>query len=126
MRPESAAQEIVALHDAFSAWIGRGEGEFARFEAAFAEGFTLIQPSGLLLERDGVLAMLRRLRGARGPDFAIACEEIRPLHVAGGLALMHYAERQGASLRRSTALFRDAAPRPLWLAVQETWLQAPG
>jgi hypothetical protein len=125
MLPERAAAEIIALHDAFTSWIGSGEGEFARFEAAFAEGFTLIQPSGLLLDRDGVLAMLRRLRGARGTGFAIACEDIRPLHVAGDLVLMHYAERQGETLRRSTVLLRDAAPRPLWLAVQETWVIAP-
>jgi hypothetical protein len=125
MRPERAATEIVALHDAFTAWIGRGEGDFARFEAAFAEGFTLIQPSGAMLDRAGVLAMLQRLKGARGPAFIIACEDIRPLHVAGDQALMHYTERQGATLRRSTALFRDGTPHPLWLAVQETWITPP-
>jgi hypothetical protein len=122
---QRAAAEIVALHDAFVGWIGRGQGDFARFEAAFDHGFTLIQPSGAMLDRDGVLAMLRRLKGARGAGFAIACEEIRPLRVEGGLALMHYAERQGATLRRSTALFRDGTPHPVWLAVQETWI-SPG
>jgi hypothetical protein len=125
MLPDRAAAEIVALHDAFSAWIGHGEGDFARFEAAFDAGFTLVQPSGLLLDRDGVLAMLRRLKGARGAGFVIACEEIRPLRIAGDLTLMHYLERQGGTLRRSTALFRDGTPHPVWLAVQETWITPP-
>lgn len=125
MRPERAASEVTALHDAFTAWIGRGEGDFARFEDAFVEGFTLIQPSGAMLDRAGVLAMLRRLQGARGEGFAITCEDIRPLHATADLLLMHYTERQGATLRRSTALMRDATPRPLWLAVQETWIIPP-
>jgi len=128
--PEATcAAEIIALHDAFEAWLGApGAGDMARFEAALAPGFTMVPPSGALLDRAGVLAFLAAGRGTRGADFRIVVEQARLLQQQGDLVLMHYIERQWTrgveTARRATALFRLSPDGPAWLAVQETWITA--
>lgn len=128
--PESCIAEIVDLHRLFESWLGRGEGDAARFEAAFAPGFTMVMPTGRRLDRTAILAFLREARGMRGAGFRIAIEEAEALHIAPPLLLMHYIERQWLAggvetARRATALFRMENGTPRWLAVQETWVTPP-
>ena len=129
-RNEACTAEIVALHQLFETWLGApGQGDFTRFHAAFAPGFGMVMPSGVRLDRDGVLAFLQKARGVRGPGFRIAIEDVATLHEAPGLALMHYIERQWfggqETARRAVALFDTTATPPLWLFVQETWVTPP-
>lgn len=125
----SCAAEIVALHQVFESWLGAGEGDFARFDAAFDAGFVMVMPNGRRLERAAVLDFLRGARGVRGAGFRIAIEEAGALHAAPGVLLMHYVERQWIgpveTARRAAALFRLAPDRPRWLFVQETWITPP-
>jgi hypothetical protein len=126
----ACAAEIVALHRLFETWLGApGEGDFARFEAAFAPGFAMVMPSGARLDRAAVLAFLRQARGSRGEDFRIAVEAIDVLHAAPPLLLLHYIERQWLhgqpTGRRASAMFRMEATGPSWLFVQETWITPP-
>lgn len=130
-RNEACAAEIVALHQVFESWLGApGQGDFTRFEAAFAEGFQMVLPSGARFDRAGILDFLRNARAVRGPGFRIAVEEIATVHESADRALMHYVERQwfGAqeTARRASALFDTTATPPRWLFVQETWVTLPG
>jgi hypothetical protein len=129
--PESACvAEIVALHELFESWLGAaGQGDFARFEAAFDPDFQMVMPNGRKLDRAGVLAFLQAARGSRGEGFRIAIEEAALLHAAPPLMLMHYIERQWLggqeTARRASALFRLDPSGPRWLFVQETWVSPP-
>ncbi|MFM7346812.1 MAG: DUF4440 domain-containing protein [Tagaea sp.] len=125
----AAVKEIEELHAAFARWMGAGDDVFARFEASFAPGFSMVGPSGARLDRAGVLAMLRDRRGAFGPAFGI---EIRaPVELASGPGFLAvgYDEiqvnRPGPLARRASAVFAPAAAAPnglVWLLVHETWL----
>lgn len=124
------AEEIIDLHRAFERWLGAaGEGEIARFEAAFAPGFTFVTPEGQRLDRHAVLGFLASARGSQGGAFRIAVEDIAVLHAAPPLMLLHYVERQwtGAeeTARRTAALFSLEADGPRWLFAQETWIARP-
>ena len=126
----SCVAEIVALHELFESWLGEaGQGDFARFEAAFDPGFQMVMPNGRKLDRAGVLAFLQGARGGRGAGFRIAIEEATALHAAPPLVLMHYIERQWLggqeTARRASALFRLTPTGPRWLFVQETWITPP-
>lgn len=129
--PEAACiAEIVALHALFERWLrAPGDGDFARFERAFADGFGMVMPNGRRLDRAGVLDFLRHARGGRGEGFRIAIEEAYVLHEAAPLLLMHYVERQWLhgqeTARRASALLQIGAADPRWLSVQETWILPP-
>ena len=129
--PDAACiAEIVALHALFESWLGAaGQGDFARFEAAFDPGFQMVMPSGRKLDRTEVLAFLHGARGSRGAGFRIAIEEAAVLHAAPPFMLMHYIERQWVGVqetaRRASALFRLDATGPRWLFVQDTWVSPP-
>jgi hypothetical protein len=119
--------EVVALHDAFTAWLGAGAGAFGPIEAALAPGFAMVPPDGQLHDRAAVLARLRSARGLRGAQFRIAIENAAILHAQGDMALVRYVERQWApdSARRAVALLRWQNDAWRWLWVQETWSEPP-
>jgi len=123
---ERARLEIVALHDAFAAWMGRGADVFARFEAALVPDFSMVGPSAKRLNRAGVLAMLAGLRGAFGAGFGIEIAAFAPLSAGPEFVLVGYDEiqagRPGPSRRRATALLVPDPAGLRWLAVHETWL----
>lgn len=126
---ERAVEEIVDLHRVFEAWIGRGEGNPARFEAAFDPDFAMVPPDGRTMDRAAVLAMLERARGARGTGFRIMVEAPVVVWRSGAHVLVGYVERQwsdaGETARRSTALMRGRDEgAPAWCFVQETWITA--
>ena len=137
MNMAAAAVEIRELHAFFVTWFtGRDENSEtvfqANFDARFADGFQLVEPSGRLLGlgdlRGGVL-------GGHGasPDFRIASRNVIPRPVSADHILATYEEWQiGATNstppdngRAATVLFRlnDDAPNGLlWCHVHETWL----
>jgi hypothetical protein len=129
----AAIREAIDLHDVFAAWLGSGEADFTRIEAALDPAFRMVPPEGGLVTREQVLGRLAGAAGARGAAFRIAVEAPLVLATPPGHILLHYLERQwmaGAeTLRRSSVLFRADAEGPnglRWLFVQETWIAPPG
>jgi hypothetical protein len=126
----AAITEIEELHDAFARWMGPGDDTvFARFEAAFAPGFSMLGPSGARLDRTGVLDMLRSRRAAFGPEFRIDIRNAIQLAAGPGFLAVGYdeiqANRPGPLNRRASAVFLPDAAGPnglRWLLVHETWI----
>lgn len=128
--------EVDDLHSFFVAWLGGDEeAEFARCEAALGPGFQIVEPDGIVVDRDPLLRALGSAKGRHADSqrpFDIRIEESQARTVSDTLCLVTYIERQivrgQPTARRSTALFRDRAGGPngvQWLHVHETWL-APG
>lgn len=127
---DAVITEIGQLHDFFERWFRGGvepEG-FERMERVMAPEFTIVTPEGQVLDRAGILAAVRAGRGSR--EVEIRVENARILWRVGAVTCARYDERHtGAgrrSLRRSTALFREAEAAPNgveWLHVHETWVE---
>ena len=130
-----ASAEVVDLHRFFVDWFDRrrcDKADFSRFENVMGEGFSMVVPSGQLLDRDAVLAHVRASRATFDGDFAISIEDIRPGWQAGDVIVLTYVESQQraskASRRRSSAVFtvNSSAPNGVeWRHLHETWLQVP-
>lgn len=128
--PPEWEREIVELHDFFQGWL-RGErepGAFGRLDAALAEDFQMVVPSGRRLERRDVVSGLRGERG-QFPSLEIRIEEPTLRAAGDGWRLAVYRERQrtedGETLRVSTVLFREDPDGPnglRWVHVHETWV----
>lgn len=120
--------EVARLHQFFQDWFhgALSEEAFADCEQALAPGFTIVTPSGDLVDRDDILEVIRRHRGGEPPHFAITtvgrhCQRVNDLH------LTTYEERQSgtrSTIRLSTAVLSEAEGRFRWHAVHETWLTA--
>jgi len=131
-----ASAEVVDLHRFFVDWFDKqrcDKADFGRFESVMGEGFTMVVPSGQLLDRDAVLGYVKASRATLDGDFAIAIEDIRPAWQAGDIIVLTYVEAQQragqASRRRSSAVFttNSSAPNGVeWRHLHETWLQMPG
>jgi len=127
--PRDWEREIVELHDFFQGWL-RGEleaGAFGRLEAALADDFGMVVPSGRRLERAEVVSGLREERG-QVPSLEIRIEEPALRAAGDGWRLALYRERQrredGETTRISTVLFREDPDGPnglRWVHVHETW-----
>lgn len=127
-------REIVDLHEFFQGWL-RGELEPAaigRLEAALADDFGMVLPSGRRLERRELVSGLRGQQG-EVPSLAIRIEA-PVLRAAGeGWRLAVYREHQrsedGENARISTVLFREDPDGPnglRWVHVHETWAEGAG
>ena len=131
---ERCAEEVEALHRFFEGWfvgtLERSDEVFRELPAALGEGFTIIGPTGRLVEREKLLTELRRAHGAWQPlGGRIWIENFELRQSVENLYVVTYEEwqQQGGSetSRLSTALLARsyAAPRGLrWLHVHETWL----
>ena len=128
----SPCEEIVALHDFFHAWF-RGEippESFRELNAALADDFWIVPPSGRPLERSALLQLLEGERGAR-PNLKISVERCQVVIEEGDLCAVQYEEWHEDERRKGRAsialLVRsDAGPRGWqWRFVQETWLPQP-
>lgn len=123
--------EVEELHRFFEGWfvgtLERSDEVFAGLPEVLAEGFAIIGPKGRLVEREDLLAELRRAHGAWQPlGGSLRIENFRHRRSVEGVHVVTYEEHQEQggveSARLSTALLRDA-PRGLrWLHVHETWL----
>ena len=130
-------EEIDDLHRFFQEWFlgvrPETDAEFARVEGALTDSFALVSPDGTLLEREALLARLKRAHGKRaGESFRIWVRAVRLRDEVGPRLLVSYEEWQetddGVNARQSTAWFavtpgegvrRD---RLRWVHVHETWL----
>lgn len=129
----AASRDVVALHEAFEAWLsGRapaGPAGFAAIEAAFAPDFAMIPPDGVLVTRDAVLSRLAGAHGGYGPDFRIAIDALAPVFASAEIAAIRYVERQrkgGETHERWSTALIVPGPAPsgvAWRFVQETWKQ---
>jgi hypothetical protein len=126
------SREIVDLHQFFEDWfsgkLDLTDANFRRFESVIADGFALIDPGGVITERETLIPRLRAAHNTR-PNVRVWIENIRLHHYVGDILLVTYEEWQESgdqtTARLSTALFRDKpdAPNGLeWLHVHETWL----
>ena len=125
---DAVAAEIVALHDFFTQWF-RGErpnddAGFARFPEALAPGFVIVSPTGVLSERDRVLAGVRGAHGSWAAADAIRIESVTVRLRTADTIVATYEEWQrrggdGERGRLSTVVFDHALQ---WRHVHETWL----
>ena len=131
-----ASAEVVDLHRFFVDWFDKRRCEaadFSRFERVMGEDFTMVVPTGQLLDRAAVLGYVKASRGTFDGDFAISIEDIRPGWQSGDVIVLTYVEAQQragqASRRRSSTIFTVSSSAPNgveWRHLHETWLQVPG
>jgi len=131
-----ASAEVVDLHRFFVDWFDKRRcdtADFSRFERVMGEDFSMVVPSGQLLDRAAVLGHVKASRGTFDGDFAISIEDIRPAWQSGDVIVLTYVEAQQragqASRRRSSTIFtaNSSAPNGVeWRHLHETWLQVPG
>lgn len=128
---DSVRLEIEEIHAAFEAWLAGREGaSLARAESVLAEGFRLVSPGGVLVEREPLLAGLKGARGKLGADFRIEVRAVDARELGEDLVLATYEEWQdglGRLGRQSSALLRARSEGGVdWLHVHETWLPEAG
>ena len=70
--------EIIDVHVALEAWLGRGEGDLNALLARFRPDFLMIPPSGAHIDYAGLVGFLENQRGSR-PGLNIALDEITTL-----------------------------------------------
>jgi len=100
-------------------------------EQRLAPSFYNIQPAGIVLSRDDLIASVRK-GYAMSPNFAIGVSQVRVRHEpAEGLVLATYMEHQRGARnsaaengRLSTVLLQAGERGFTWLSVHETWLPA--
>jgi hypothetical protein len=130
-----ASAEVVDLHRFFVDWFVEARADtadFSRFERVMGEGFSMIGPSGHILDRDAVLDHVRTSRATCDGDFTISIEDIRAGWQAPDTIVVCYIEAQqrGGKLsrRQSSAVFTTSSSAPNgveWRHLHETWLQVP-
>lgn len=130
-----ASAEVVDLHRFFVDWFVEARAnrvDFGRFERVMGEGFSMIAPSGQVLDRDAVVGHVRESRATCDDGFAISIEDIRPGWQTGDTIVVSYIEAQQRagkhSRRRSSAVFTTSSSAPNgveWRHLHETWLQVP-
>lgn len=125
--------EVVDLHEFFVVWLGgtieNSAIEFSRFTAATHPQFTMVPPSGQLLDKAAVSEGLRAAHGSRmRRDFRIEIRNIGERMLTEASALLTYEEWQfengsARSARTSTVLFVPAGHAPngvAWRHLHET------
>lgn len=130
---DRASTEIVELHRFFVAWYDRNmadSADFDRFDKVMGPGMQMIPPSGVILDRDAVVAYVRDNRATFDADYAIEIADIRPAWQADGAIAVTYVEKQQRrgekTARRATALFTESSSAPNgveWRHLHETWMQ---
>ncbi|RDK00599.1 hypothetical protein [Paraburkholderia lacunae] len=124
-------EELEHIHVEFQALFdgSADAGALERIMARFAPQFTLVMPSGVVLDLAGVRETLTKLRGARpGSQITIRDREIVTEYPSG--AVVKYCEYQrdsagNANVRRSTAVMDiDAQGKVTWRHLQETFCAA--
>lgn len=126
-------QEIIDLHDFFTAWftgtLPKTNESYQPFTNALAEGFKLISPDASIAERDRLLEQLFEAHGVR-KNFSIWIKNVQLCYQNEHNLLATYEEWQSykgeTTSRLSSVLFakKESAPHKLeWLHVHETWLQ---
>jgi hypothetical protein len=125
---------VVELHEFFVDWfndvLDDTDAAFARVAEVLHPNFSMVDPSGMLLDRSAVLALLRGAHGTadRAAPVRIEIRSLVDLVVDDGAALVTYEERQFAgrralNARSSSAYFVGAPAAPngvVWCYLNET------
>ncbi|WP_214471249.1 DUF4440 domain-containing protein [Mesorhizobium sp. dw_380] len=129
-----ASAEVVDLHRFFVDWFVEADDtvDFARFERAMGDGFSMVAPDGKVLDREAVVDHVRSSRATCDDGFAISIEDIRPGWQSADTIVVFYVEAQlragKRSRRQSSAVFTTSSSAPNgveWRHLHETWLQVP-
>jgi len=130
-----ASAEVVDLHRFFVDWFVAARADtvdFTHFERVMGEGFSMIAPSGNILDRDAVIGHVRDSRATCDEGFAISIEDIRTGWQDADTIVVFYVETQlrggKHSRRQSSAVFTTSSSAPNgveWRHLHETWLQVP-
>ena len=126
--------EIVQLHQFFQDWFNGvlpfTEENFSRFEGVLDPDFILINPFGVILNRDELVESLRSahktIKGIR-----IWIEDSIVHQISEDISLATYQEWQEkeghTTSRLSTAVFQSKPGTPngfIWVHVHETWINS--
>ncbi len=132
---ETCRQEIIRLHQIIEQWfcghVPQSNEAFAPFQDALAEGFHIVQPSGVIQDKANVVSNMWQAHGARSAPFRIEIRNPVCYFVLGSCCLMTYEEWQyghETTARLSTVLFRQTSTHlgVEWLHLHETWLPNDG
>jgi hypothetical protein len=133
---DDAAQvdrEIRELHQFFEEWFAgslvESDEAFARFSDVLTDGFTIVTPGGVELDRQAIMDAVRTGHGSDA-GARIWIERVQIRHALGKTVVATYEEwqqstGQAAKGRLSTVVFARDASTPnglVWLHVHETWL----
>ena len=124
--------EITQLHQFFQDWYNNQltptDVNFARCVDVLSKDFSIIFPSGDMVQCQPLLDTLRKAHNSRD-GMRIWIENVQALHQIGGVILATYEEWQEiegqVTARLSSVLFREAQSTPngvSWLHVHETWI----
>ncbi len=132
---QRARAEIVALHEFFVEWftgaLANNAVEFSRFTAATHPNFTMVVPSGQLIDKATISDGLRAAHGSRADaDFRIEIRNVTERVMTETSGLLTYEEWQFegpklTSARTSSVLFVPASHAPngvAWRHLHETLL----
>jgi hypothetical protein len=130
---DRCATEVDELHAFFELWFTGAlpgtRAELARFADVLAEGFELVQPSGLTRSRTGIVRDVLDAHGTHA-EVTIETSAFEPRYDGDGVCLGTYEEWQTVGDDRTgrvaSALFRRAPGTPNgveWVHLHETWLE---
>ena len=116
--------DIIDLHIALEAWLGKGEGEADALLARFRRDFLMIPPGGAHIDYSGLASFLENQRGSR-PGLKIVIDELSTIQHWEGGAVLHYRETQTrpelpVNVRWSTAVLNQEGDRIVWRLLHET------
>ena len=135
---EAYVGEVLRLHEVIAGWTtgvaANTDDSFGQFARALAPGFLIINPGGVVEDRDTVVSRFRVLFGTRaGREFRIEIREPAVRRETADLALVTYHEHwfegtEEKSVIIATALLQPEPEAPgalVWRHLHETWLRPP-
>ena len=116
--------DIIDLHIALEAWLGKGEGDSDALLARFSPDFLMIPPGGVQIDYIGLASFLENQRGSR-PGLKIVIDELSTIQRWDRGAVLHYRETQTrpdlpVNVRWSTAVLNQEGDRIVWRLLHET------
>jgi hypothetical protein len=120
--------EIIDAHIAIENWLGRGEGQFDALTARFAPDFTMIAPTGSVLDYPALLHFFEAQRAGR-PGLSIRVDDITLVDTWSHGAALRYRETQhlpgqAPTARWSTVVLKQEGDKIVWRHLHETALPA--
>ena len=120
---------VSETHVEIEGWFSGLEPGVLPVMLAFSPQFSMIAPSGNVLDANGVETLFEQLRGAR-PGLNITLSEFKGIALHPGGAVVSYRELQeehngNRTDRRATVVFeKDADGKILWRHLHETFCAA--
>jgi len=115
--------EVLDAHVAIEAWLGRGVGSLEALMARFSGAFTLVSPTGAVLDRDGLHTLFTTHQAGR-PGLKIEIDSMTLVQAWDTGAVVRYREHQrldsSTTTRWSTAVFSRSEQGLVWCHLHET------